>query len=471
MGPRRCAAGLLAGLLASGCAVGPNFVRPAAETPEDYRGHVSPPEAASIADLPWWEVFQDPVLQELVVEAVETNYELQAAVHRVEQARALVGVARSPFYPQVGYQGSAGRQRQPRLLNQPSETFDLFYGAFALAWEIDVWGRIRRSNEAAEQSLLATEEFRRGVLLSLVTGVAQAYLQLLELDRELEITQETEVSFRETRDLFARRQRGGVGNVLQVARAEAALAETQAQIPDLERRIVAQENAISVLLGRGPGPIPRGQALAERGAPPPTPPGLPSALLERRPDVLEAEHTIASANAQVGVAVAEFFPRIGITALYGGQSTELADIVKEGFSLWNVAGNAAGPVFQGFLLLEQYRGQKASWKQTLAQYEQTVLNAFAEVSDVLTAQVRFNEIRAAQERAVAAYQESVRLSRVRYESGLAGYFEVLEAQQQLFPAEIALARVQLGQLLTVVDLYRALGGGWQLPDDEWTNVP
>jgi multidrug efflux system outer membrane protein len=187
--------------------------------------------------------------------------------------------------------------------------------------------------------------------------------------------------------------------------------------------------------------------------------------------VLEAEHTIASANAQVGVAIADFFPRIGLTALYGGQSTELSDIVKHDFSLWNAAGNAAGPIFQGFALLEQYRGQKASWKQTVAQYEQTVLNAFAEVSDVLTAQTRFDEARAAQERAVAAYQESVRLSKVRYDSGLAGYFEVLEAQQQLYPAELALAQLQLNQLLTVVDLYRALGGGWKLPVDQWTQRP
>jgi multidrug efflux system outer membrane protein len=471
MGARRLLAAALAGVLASGCAVGPNFVRPGVETPADYRGHVSPPEAESIADLPWWEVFRDPVLQGLVVEAVEKNYDLQVAVDRVEQARALVGVARSPFYPQIGYQGSAGRQKQPQLLKQPSDTYSLFYGAFSLAWEIDVWGRIRRSNEAAEQALLATEEFRRGVLLSLVTGVAQSYLTLLELDRELEIARETEASFQETRDLFDRRYRGGVGNKLQVARAEAALAQTQAQIPDLERRIVAQENAIDVLLGRGPGPIPRGQTLVERPPPAPTPPGLPSALLERRPDVLEAEHTIASANAQVGVAIADFFPRIGLTAFYGGQSTELSDIVKHDFSLWNAAGNAAGPIFQGFALLEQYRGQKASWKQTVAQYEQTVLNAFAEVSDVLTAQTRFDEARAAQERAVAAYQESVRLSKVRYDSGLAGYFEVLEAQQQLYPAEVGLAQLQLDQLLTVVDLYRALGGGWKVPVDQWTQKP
>ncbi|HVP31094.1 MAG TPA: efflux transporter outer membrane subunit [Myxococcota bacterium] len=468
---RRLVAGVVALCFGSACAVGPNYVRPPVATPDDYRGHVTPPEAASIADLPWWEVFDDDVLQKLVLEALNANYDLQTAVFRVEQARALVGVAQAPFYPQIQYQGNSGRQHQPELLSVPDATFNYFYGVFSLAWELDVWGRIRRSSEAAQQSLLATEEFRRGVLLSLVTGVASAYLTLLELDRELEIARDTAKSFRETRDLFQRRFLGGVGNKLQVSRAEAALAQTEATIPDLERRIVAQENVISVLLGRSPGPIPRGKPMSERPAPPPTPPGLPSTLLERRPDVLQAEHGIASANAEVGVAIANFFPRIGLTALYGAQSTDLSDLVKGAFSVWNVAGNVTGPVFQGFALLEQYRAQVAGWEQTKAQYEQTVITAFSEVSDALTAQTKFTEARAAQERTVAAYQESVRLSLTRYNSGLATYFEVLEAQQQLYPAEISLAQLQLSQLLTVVTLYRSLGGGWQLPDEQWTQAP
>ncbi len=468
---RRLVAAALVLTFGSACAVGPNYVRPPVAPPEDFRGQVTPVEAASLADLPWWEVFDDEVLQGLVVEALDANYDLKSAVQRVAQAKAQVGVAQSPFYPQIRYEGSAGRQRQPRFQNQPSDEFSLFYGAFALAWEIDVWGRIRRSNEAAQQALLANEEFRRGVLLTLVTGVAGAYLTLLELDRELEIAHETAVAFQQTLELFTRRYQGGIGNQLQVSRAEAALAQAEATIPDLELQIAIQENALCVLLGRNPGEIPRGTPFAERPAPPATPPGLPSALLERRPDVLEAEHTIAAANAQVGVAIANFFPQIGLTALYGGQSTELKDIVKEGFSLWNVAGNAAGPLFQGFELLEQYRGQVAFWEETKAQYEQTVITAFSEVSNALTSQTRFAEARAAQERAVLAYRDSVRLSLIRFDSGLASYFEVLEAQQQLFPAEIALARFQLGQLLSVVDLYRALGGGWQLTDDQWTRKP
>jgi multidrug efflux system outer membrane protein len=465
------AASAAAALGVAACAVGPDYVRPPTAPPQEFRGQVGPSEATSIADLPWWEVFEDEVLQELVLEALTSNHDLAAAVRRVEQAEALVGVAQSPFYPQIGYQGSAGRQAQPQLKNIPRTTFSYFAGAFSLAWEIDVWGRIRRSSEAAQQSLLATEEFRRGVLLSLVTDVAQAYLDLLELDRELEITRETAASFQDTLDLFTRRFQGGVGNDLQVARADGALAETLAQIPALERAIVAREDAIRVLLGRDPGPVPRGTALDERAAPPATPPGLPSALLERRPDVLQAEHAVASANAQVGVAIANFFPQIGLTALYGAQSTELKNIVKHDFSLWNAAGNAAGPIFQGFALLEQYRAQVAGWEETKELYEQTALTAFSEVSDTLTAQQRLAEERAAQERAVEAYQKSVRLSLLRYDHGLASYFEVLEAQQLLFPAEVVLAQIQRDQLVTVVTLYRALGGGWNLPDEQWTQKP
>jgi multidrug efflux system outer membrane protein len=467
----RLVAGVLLLAFGSACAVGPNYVRPPVEAPGEHRSQVGAVEAASLADLPWWEVFEDEVLQQLILDALTSNHDLQAAVQRMEQAKAQVGVAQSPFYPQIGYQGSAGRQRDPRFQGQSGHEYSLFFGVFSLAWELDVWGRIRRSNEAAQQVLFATEEVRRGVMLTLATGVAEAYLTLLELDRELEIARDTAQAFQETLDLFTRRYEGGIGNQLQVARAEAALSVALASIPSLELQIVVQENALCVLLGRNPGPIPRGKPFVERAAPPATPPGLPSALLERRPDVLAAEHAIASANAQVGVAIANFFPQIGLTALYGGQSTELGDIVKDGFSLWNAAGNAAGPIFQGFALLEQYRGQKAFWEETKESYEQTVLTAFSEVSNALEAQSRLAEARAAQERAVRAYQESVRLALIRFDSGLASYYEVLEAQQQLFPAELSLARFQLGELLTVVNLYRALGGGWQLSDEEWLRKP
>lgn len=467
----RIAIAILVTALVASCAVGPDYQRPETSPPPEYRGQVGPAEAGSIADLPWWKVFEDPVLQRLVEEALASNYDLQVAVHRVNQARAALGAAESPFYPQIDYQGSAARERTPEFQDQPKDTHSLFFGALSLAWEIDVWGRIRRSSESARHLLFANEEFRRGVVLGLVTGVAQSYLTLLELDRELVIARETAKAFEDTLDLFTQRYEGGVADRLQIARAKAALALVEARIPDLELRIVQQENAISILLGRSPGPIPRGRPLVEYASPPEVPPGLPSDLLERRPDVLQAEHVVASANAQVGVAVADFFPRIGLTALYGAQSTDLGDILKDDFSLWNVAGNLTGPLFQGFALIERYRARGAIYDETVAQYEQTVITAFAEVSNTLTARTKLAEARSAQARAVEAYQESVRLSRIRYHSGLASYFEVLEAQQQLFPAQLTLAQLRRDELLTTVTLYRALGGGWQLPDDEWRRVP
>jgi len=304
-----------------------------------------------------------------------------------------------------------------------------------------------------------------------VSSVAQAYFDLIELDRELVIARETTESFRETYQLFMRRYEGGVGSKLQTERAAGALYETEASIPALEAQIVATENQLNVLLGRNPGPIPRGVPLVEQIMPPETPPGLPAELVERRPDVRQAEEQIRSANAQVGVAVANFFPRIGLTSLYGGQSTELEDVVKGSANIWNLVGSISGPIFTGGQLLEQYYAQVAGWEQAKLQWEQTLVTAFSEVSSTLVLQEKLGEVRDAQEKTVHAYEESVRLSLLRYNQGLANYYEVLEAQQLLFPAQIDLAQTQRDQLVVVVDLYRALGGGWDLPNDAWTGPP
>jgi multidrug efflux system outer membrane protein len=417
-------------VLLSGCPVGPNYHRPEATPPSDFYGQTQPPEPESLADLPWWQVFSDPVLQRLVTEAVQSNYDLRVAVARVEQAEALVGVARAPLFPQLGYQGAASRQRSLVFPGQPYPTYNLFAGAFNLAWEIDIWGRIRRATEAAQAEMLSTEEFRRGVLLTLVSTVARDYFDLIELDRELEIAYDTTDSFRQTLELFTRRYQGGVGSKLQTERAAGALYQAAATIPNLQAQIVAKENQIDVLLGRNPGPIPRGSLLVDQKTPPETPPGLPADLLERRPDVLQAEANMRSANALVG--------------------------------------SISGPIFTGGQLLEQYYAQKAFWEQTKLQWEQTLVTAFSEVSTTLVAQDKLVDVRSEQEKTVAAYQESVRLSLLRYNQGLANYYEVLEAQQLLFPAQNDLARVQRDQLQVVVDLYRVLGGGWQLADDAWT---
>jgi multidrug efflux system outer membrane protein len=454
-----------------GCPVGPNYHPPEIPTPETFRStQVEPAEAASLADLPWWDVFNDPVLQRLVDESIRGNYDLRAAVANVEQSQAQVGVARAPLFPQIGYQGLASRQNQFISPTFGSQTFNLFQGAFNLAWELDIWGRIRRSTEAAQGALLASEEFRRGVLLSLVSSVGQAYFELIELDRELEIAHETSKSFTDTLQLFTRRFEGGVGSKLQVERAAAALAQTNATIPELEREIIAKENQIDVLLGRNPAPIPRGAILIDQTMPPQTPPGLPSDLLERRPDVRQAEANIISANALVGVAIANFLPRLGLTALYGGESTELKNVFKGSGNIWNIAASLTGPIFTGGQNYEQYLAQVAAFEQSRNQWAQTAITAFGEVSDVLTSQQKLVEIRTQEQLQVDALKESVRLSLLRYNQGLANYYEVLEAQQQLYPAELSLARTQAEQLIIVVQLYKALGGGWKLPDDQWNTA-
>jgi multidrug efflux system outer membrane protein len=450
-------------LLLAGCALGPDYRRPA-ELPSapGFRGEATPRDQAFVDELPWWEIFGDPVLVSLVEEALANNRDLAAAVARVEQAGFFVGVARSDLFPQVGYRGEGGRGRSAENAGGTGDTTDFFLGTLDLAWEIDIWGRIRRATEAARAELLATEAFERGVRLSLVARVAQAYFELRELDLELEIAQRSAESFEATRDLFRRQFEGGASSRLAVERAEAALAETLATIPVLESQIVAKENELSVLLGRTPGEIPRGATLGEQRQPPEVPAGLPSALLERRPDLIEAEQTLVAANARVGESLADFFPRIGLTAVYGRQSSELSSLLESGSLAWSAAALVTGPLFQGGRLWYLFKGSKAEREAALHGYEQSVLVALREVSDSLVARERLGLARAQQARAVTAYGESVRLAQVRFWGGLASYFEVLDAQQLLFPSELQLARLDLDRLVAFVQLYRALGGGWSL---------
>ena len=460
---RRAVAALSAGLLLTSCAIGPNYRRPA-DLPEapGFRGETAPGPQAFVDELPWWEIFGDPVLVELVREALESNRDLAAAAARVEQSRFFVGVARSDLFPQVGYRGEGGRGRTPESVGGSGDTANFFLGALDLAWEIDIWGRIRRSTEAARADLLGTEAFERGVRLSLVAGVAQAYFELRELDLELEIAHRTAESFAKSRDLFQRQFEGGAASRLAVERAGAALAETESTIPQLEAQIVAKENQIAVLLGRPPADVPRGTALAEQSQPPEVPAGLPSALLERRPDVVEAEEGLHAANARVGESMANFLPRIGLTSFYGRQSAELSQLLESGSLAWAAAGALTGPIFQGGRNWYLFKASKAEREAALRGYEQSVLVALQEVSNALVARDRLAEAREDQARAVAAYEESVRLSQVRFWGGLASYFEVLDSQQLLFPAENRLARIELGRLLALVQLYKALGGGWSV---------
>lgn len=466
--------GLLLPLLGGGCAVGPNYQRPEVELPSAYRADTAaadPVDASgevdtrSLADMPWWEVFGDPVLVGLIEGALANSYDLRIVASRVEQARYGVGVTRADLLPQLGYEAGAARGRTPDPFGGDGVTANQFLGAFQMAWEVDVWGRIRRATEASLANLLAAEDVRRGVVVSLVTDVAQAYFELRELDLELEIARRTRDSFQETLDLFTRQLVGGVGNKLATSRAEAALASTAAAIPELERQIVVKENQISILLGRVPGPVDRGTPLAEQPAAPAVPAGVPAALLQLRPDVLRAEQDIVAASALIGVSIADFLPRIGLTSMYGGQSSDLENILKGPASVWSVGGSLLGPVFQGGRLYYSYQGSVAAWEEAKLAWERTVLNALAEVSNALIAREKLAAANVELERQVAALRESVRLARVRFDGGFASYYEVIEAQQQLFPAENALAQNRRNQLLATVALYRALGGGWRAEEE------
>jgi multidrug efflux system outer membrane protein len=442
--------------------VGPDYRRPELPTAESFRER--PEETSSIADVPWWEVFRDETLVALIRESLENNRDLALATANVETARYLAAVQRGELFPQVGYEADAARGDQSFLgaVSPGLETDDAFLTALNLAWEIDVWGRIRRASEAARAEMLASEAFRRGVVLSLVSAVAQAYFELRELDLELEIALESVASFQETRDLFERQFQGGVVSKLDALRAEAALAQAAATVPDLERRIVAKENEISVLVGRPAGSIPRGEPLELQTGPPEVPAGVPSLLLERRPDLVEAEQALVASNAREGAAFAEYFPRIGLTAFAGSVSDELSDLLGAGNGAWSVGGSALGPIFTAGRTTYAWRAAQSASDATRAAYEGAVLNALREVSDALTAREKLAIVRSEQQRAVAALRESVEISRTRYLGGLATYIEVLDAQQQLYPAEFDLAQTERDQLLAVVEIYRTLGGGWQL---------
>ena len=446
------------GFALAGCAVGPNYKRPAVPVPERFYGDERVAEARSLADVPWWDVFEDPILKGLIEEAVRQGFDARLAAARVEEARARFGIARSQFFPSVDYGGAWQRSRQNRILDPSGNEQTLWTVDVGLSWELDLWGRIRRLNEAARAEYLATEEGRRGVLLSLVSDVAIAYMELRELDQDLEIATRTTAAFQDTYDLFNRRLEGGAASALETTRAEALLGEVAAEIPEIERAIVARENQINFLLGRNPQPVPREDPLV--AVPPDVPPGLPSTLLERRPDIRQAEQLLIAANANVGVAKANFFPRLSLTGLFGNASPELGDLFSKG-KTWSIGAGLLGPIFQGGRIKRSYEVAQAQWEQARIQYEAAAANAFGEVSSALADRAKLVETERQRARTVAAYREAVRLANVRYASGLSAYFEVLEAQQQLFPAEISLARTRRDQLVAVVNLYRALGGGWQ----------
>jgi outer membrane protein, multidrug efflux system len=462
---------IVAAALLGGCAIGPNYERPSVAEPQTFRGQATA-EAASLADAPWWEVFQDPILKELIQEALRNNYDVQIAAARVQEARANFRVSRSDLYPSLDYGAGVSRANLTAGVSggpgaQAATTNNFYYGTLTASWELDIWGRIRRSNEAAWATLLATEDARRGVWLTLVSDVAQAYFELLALDVRLEIARNSTDAYQRTYNVFQDRFQFGTASKLETSRAEGALGEAQATIPQLESDIVAKENQIGILLGKRPAPIPRGTPLYAQAVVPTVPAGLPSTLLERRPDLRQAEQQLVSANARIGVAKAEFFPKLSLTALFGTASPEVSALTGGSATIWAVAGMLSGPLFNAGRTLGNYRASVAQWEQAKLQYEQAVLTALREVSDALTALGKLSEAETGQDKAVKALEEAVGHATDRYRYGLASYFEVLEAQQQLYPAQNTLAQIRRDRLLSHVRLYKALGGGWSLTDAHW----
>jgi len=447
---------LVALAVLAGCAVGPNYQRPAVHAPENFR-FADSQTTNSLGDLPWWKVFNDPVLQGLIGTALTNNYDFQQAVARVEQARNQAAAANSAFFPQIGYGGDIGRGRNalynaPAALNGHTESSAQL--TFNAAWEIDLWGRIRRSSEAARAQYLATDAARRGVMITLVSDVASSYFQLLLLDQQLEIQRAATNAFAGSYRIFNERLINGVASKLETDRAAAALANATTAIPQLENQIAMAENQLNVLLGRSPGPIDRNSLTNQAQLTPEIPAGLPSELLRRRPDVLASEQSLIAANAAIGVSVANFFPQIGLTTFLGRASPELSSFTGGAGNLWDVGGTLSGPVFQGGKLRAEHRAAKAKFDEAKAAYQQNILTAFQEVSDALITRQKLAEENTYDGQAVVALAESVELATQRYLNGKSSYFEVLQAQQQQI-------QTQVGELLAVVQLYKALGGGWQ----------
>jgi outer membrane protein, multidrug efflux system len=466
---RATSAALSALLFLSGCAAGPNYKRPNVAAPPVFRGPSDTAQQASFADLPWWEIFHDETLTALIKTALVNNYDLAAAVARVEQANQVAALARSQYFPTLGYAiyPSYGHNQFIYSPIAPPSGAQGFLMAIARAsWEPDLWGRIRRTNEGARAQLLATEEVHRGVMLTLVSNVSQAYFELLGLRLQLDIANESKQSFNTTLTLVTQRVHEGLGNELQSSRAASDLASASGSIPEIERQIALKENQLSLLLGKNPGPIDtKPKFLGE--VPPEVPAGLPSTLLERRPDILAAEAAMKSANAQIGVAQAAFFPTIGLSTFFGKLSTPLERLSSGQTNAWSLAMSISGPVFTAGALTAQKRQAIASWEQTKAQYNQTALSAFRDVSDALITREKLDAVRVEQARAVQSNEDAVRLMSMRFTNGTVGGLDVLESKQRLYSTQLALSQTEINRRLIIVQLYRALGGGWNLTDAQW----
>ena len=462
---RRLIALSLIMLLASGCAVGPNYKRPSVTVPGTYRGAIpqeaTQPAAESIGDQKWWEVFQDPQLQDLIHTALQQNYDVRIAATRILQAQAQVGITRADQLPTISGGVEAVNQRSARSKFFPAFETSSNQVDLSLAWELDFWGKYRRATESARANLLATQWARQAVISTLVSDVAAAYFQLRELDLELEISRRTLASRRDSLQLTQTLASGGATSMLDVRQAEQLVFTAAETIPDLERRIEQQENFLSILLGNNPGPITRGTKLTEQPHAPEIPAGLPSSLLERRPDIRQAEAQLIAANAQIGVAKAAYFPQINLTASGGYQSSALTSLFTGPAGLWSFGGSLVQPIFTGGRIRSNVKFTEARQQEAALVYQQTIQQAFRGVSDALVEYRKDREFREEQEQLTLSAQDAARLSETRYRGGATSYLEVLTNETNYFDAELGLAQAQLNELLGLVRIYRNLGGGWQ----------
>jgi outer membrane protein, multidrug efflux system len=463
---------LLMSLFFIGCKLGPNYERPRIQPPQTWKENVQ--MDTSLANITWWDLFQDPELQELIRIALTENKDLKIAVERIEEARAFYGFQRADLYPQVDVNASAAHQgvskdgtvKLPEDVDTSTPLYQLNASVF---WELDFFGRIRRATEAERAILLSTEEARRFAVISLVAAVAQSYLELRDLDLRLEISRRTLQSRAEYVELAKVRFEGGLTSELDWRQAEAEYQRTQAIVQDFERFVVQKENEISVLLGRNPSEILRGRSLEEQMLPPEIPAGLPSDLLERRPDIAEAEQLLISFNARIGEAKALLFPRISLTGFFGWESTELGDLVSAPAKTWSIGANLIQPIFNAGKNKRRVEVTESQYRQTLYGYESVIIQAFREVEDSLIDYQKSGERRMSQSARVEAERRVLELAEVRYRGGVSDYLEVLDAQRSLFEAELDAVISIRDQLVALVRLYKALGGGWTAPAE--TTLP
>ncbi|WP_448873529.1 efflux transporter outer membrane subunit [Desulfobulbus propionicus] len=449
-------------IVVGGCTVGPDYRRPTVDTPANWR--VDEQEARKLADSEWWRQFNDPVLGNLVTTALRENKDLLIAAARIEEFAGRYGVVRADLFPQVG--GAAGYTRERttetgdnRLATGYKATTDTFSATLNAGWEIDLWGRIRRSTEAARAQLIASEEGRRAVILTLVGNVASAYINLRDLDRQLEISRNTAKSRGESYALFKERFAGGIISDLELSQNRSQYEEALASIPSLEKAITQQENGLSILLGRNPGPIPRGKNIDQLTLPAVVA-GLPSDLLERRPDIRQAEQTLIAANARIGVAKAAYFPSISLTGAFGSASGDLGDLFKGSSKVWSYSAPVTMPIFTAGKIAGSVREAEAIRQQALLGYQQAIQNGFREVNDALADQQHTTRQLAAQKSQVDSLRQYAGIARLRYDNGYTDYLAVLDAERSLFNAELAYTQTQGNLYLALINLYKAMGGGW-----------